>query len=56
MDSSCFVEREIITSIQCSTTAYNMLAFLPDPHNSKQKAHQNSQRLGKLNRFIFYTH
>lgn len=54
--SSCFVKQEMITSIQCSTKTYNLLAFLPDPHNSKQKALQSCLRLGKLNILTFHSH
>lgn len=46
----------MIISIWCSTTTYYMLAFLLDPHNSKQKSQRSCLRPGKLNTFSFHSH
>lgn len=46
----------MIISIWCSTTTYYMLAFLLDPHNSKQKSQRSCLRPGKLNAFSFHSH
>lgn len=56
LPSCTFVEQEMIISIWCSTTTYYMLAFLLDPHNSKQKSQRSCLRPGKLNAFSFHSH